>query len=799
MAGKAILTCRPNSHLFQERTLVLDQPVKIGRSVARARAAPNNAIFDCKVLSRNHAVFWYTNGKFYLQDTKSSNGTFVNNQRLSKSGEESLPREVCSGDIVQFGVDVIENTRKVTHGCIIANLKLYLPDGKEAKASHSSSILSSNSVPVEDLYELHQYLQEATQREHMLETKLFALQEVLNSIKEAADQGWKALIAEDRLLTRVEALENQLQAYSKNYSEDKLKDELVKLQEEKNQYQNTAKEFLKKVLDEKLEAVQKCQEVKRSLVNVEAAYSSLTDEMGKSHASIQELAHKLSVQLVKNEDTEMKLQELETKHKEAIERLENRNKELEKMLAIRHAAAECLEKQLTDLRLSENMANEKAIAYEIQLKTFNNYSTVTSENDELVYDLDKLEPDYKLKEEHKIISPLLLEENKSVEARKLLTAQLDLLQAEQRSKLPQYIEDEKPNEEDALINKTLQMIDVQLKDSVLQHCPDSFPFEKKTEIRKGSLNGGFTENVGDLESDDKGSDSETKDPHDACDLNFSLLKDSLDTIKMDLNKSTDNSVLAQEKIENVHKNYEDCSVIAQVLKDQTKMHNQFKHEQSDTVDNFQNCQNKKNQEQDESLLRRQLLEAQQSAKQSRNEQAQLMDRIIALTAELESKNLSDDNKIKEKLFETQQECNKLKSTISTLQSEFMSLKEKCSQLEEERNNLQEKLERYRKEKNSQTGTTGKQYEELNLKICKLQEELVIVGSKYMECNQERTKISKELSNLRLDYQAISHQPYFNLIFALPCIVLILAITIAFYPTLSQIMGTAEHNNDPGTL
>lgn len=49
----------------------------------------------------------------------------------------------------------------------------------------------------------------------MLEIKLFALQEVLNSIRESADHGWKALIAEDRLLTRVEALENQLQTYSK--------------------------------------------------------------------------------------------------------------------------------------------------------------------------------------------------------------------------------------------------------------------------------------------------------------------------------------------------------------------------------------------------------------------------------------------------------------------------------------------------------------------------------------------------------------------------------------------------------
>ena len=54
----------------------------------------------------------------------------------------------------------------------------------------------------------------------MLETKLFAVQAVLISINEATDQGWKALIAEDRLLTRVETLENQLQVYSKVFFSD---------------------------------------------------------------------------------------------------------------------------------------------------------------------------------------------------------------------------------------------------------------------------------------------------------------------------------------------------------------------------------------------------------------------------------------------------------------------------------------------------------------------------------------------------------------------------------------------------
>lgn len=55
----AVFACRPNSHPFQERHVYLDEPVKIGRSVARCRPAQNNATFDCKVLSRNHALVWF--------------------------------------------------------------------------------------------------------------------------------------------------------------------------------------------------------------------------------------------------------------------------------------------------------------------------------------------------------------------------------------------------------------------------------------------------------------------------------------------------------------------------------------------------------------------------------------------------------------------------------------------------------------------------------------------------------------------------------------------------------------------
>ena len=43
----------------------------------------------------------------------SSNGTFVNNIRLSKSGEESKMTEVFTNDILRFGSDIVDKSRQV--------------------------------------------------------------------------------------------------------------------------------------------------------------------------------------------------------------------------------------------------------------------------------------------------------------------------------------------------------------------------------------------------------------------------------------------------------------------------------------------------------------------------------------------------------------------------------------------------------------------------------------------------------------------------------------------------------------
>ena len=58
---------------------------------------------------------WHKDGEFFLKDTKSSNGTFVNDERLAVAGEESEARQIFTGDIIQFGVEIVESTNKGRH------------------------------------------------------------------------------------------------------------------------------------------------------------------------------------------------------------------------------------------------------------------------------------------------------------------------------------------------------------------------------------------------------------------------------------------------------------------------------------------------------------------------------------------------------------------------------------------------------------------------------------------------------------------------------------------------------------
>uniref|UniRef100_A0A4W6FWB8 Sarcolemmal membrane-associated protein n=1 Tax=Lates calcarifer TaxID=8187 RepID=A0A4W6FWB8_LATCA len=402
----AVFACRPNSHPFQERHVYLDEPVKIGRSVARCRPAQNNATFDCKVLSRNHALVWFDHktGKFYLQDTKSSNGTFINSQRLSRGSEESPPCEVLSGDIIQFGVDVTENTRKVTHGCIVSTIKLFLPDGMEARR-RSDVIQAPLPLPVDKVrtkicvcccFVVLSHVQEALHREQMLEQKLATLQRLLATTQEASESSWQALIDEDRLLSRLEVMGSQLQAYSKvthrhtlmlrsingsnpqilksspllsqSQTEEGIRKELLALQEDKHNYETTAKESLRRVLQEKIEVVRKLSEVERSLSNTEDECTHLKEMSERNQEELRELANKYNAAVNEIKELTDKIKAAEGRQEELTQRGATEKRELELRIEEMEEKEQVLQARIEALQADNDFSNERLAALQVRLE-----------------------------------------------------------------------------------------------------------------------------------------------------------------------------------------------------------------------------------------------------------------------------------------------------------------------------------------------------------------------------------------------------------------------------------------------
>ncbi|CAN0099781.1 unnamed protein product [Lampetra fluviatilis] len=402
----AVFTCRPASHPFQERHVYLDESVKIGRSVARCRPSPNNATFDCKVLSRNHALLWFENDKFYLQDTKSSNGTFVNNQRLSKGSEESPPYEILSGDVIQFGVDVMENSRRVTHSCIISAVKLFLPDGAETRRRTEMfgllrTILTVVAVPLQvsasqanaysqELYQISQCLKEALHREQMLEQKLATLQRILASTQEASESSWQALMDEDRLLSRLEVLESQLQAHAKNQTEESLRKELTSLLEDKLSYETTAKESLRRVLQEKLEVVRKLSDVERALSNTEDECSHLKEMFEKSQEEVLDIArcHTDAQESVK-ELTE-KLRVSEERQEEAVARGGEERRELQAQLEELEQKESALQARVEALTADNDFTRQQLASVKARLEQIQEKSSLKEESASLDDRVDDL-------------------------------------------------------------------------------------------------------------------------------------------------------------------------------------------------------------------------------------------------------------------------------------------------------------------------------------------------------------------------------------------------------------------------
>lgn len=125
----AVLHLLPMNGTFERKSITVPfypDMLKIGRQTNnRTIPTPHNGYFDSKVLSRQHAEVWAdTAGKIWIRDVKSSNGTFVNGQRLSQENKDSDPHELREQDLLELGIDIVsEDQKTIVHHKVAARVE----------------------------------------------------------------------------------------------------------------------------------------------------------------------------------------------------------------------------------------------------------------------------------------------------------------------------------------------------------------------------------------------------------------------------------------------------------------------------------------------------------------------------------------------------------------------------------------------------------------------------------------------------------------------------------------------------
>uniref|UniRef100_A0A8C9C5Z3 TRAF3 interacting protein 3 n=1 Tax=Phocoena sinus TaxID=42100 RepID=A0A8C9C5Z3_PHOSS len=199
---------------------------------------------------------------------------------------------------------------------------------------HDASQQTNYGVAVLDkeIIQLSEYLKEALQRELILKQKMVILQDLLSALIRASDSSWKGQLNEDKLKGKLRSLENQLYTCTQKYTPWGMNKVLLEMEDQKNSYEQKAKESLQKVLEEKMSAEQQLQSTQRSLALAEqkceewkSQYEALKEDwrtLGTQHRELESQLHVLQSKLQGADSRDLQMNQ-------ALRLLENERQELQ--------------------------------------------------------------------------------------------------------------------------------------------------------------------------------------------------------------------------------------------------------------------------------------------------------------------------------------------------------------------------------------------------------------------------------------------------------------------------------------
>lgn len=183
-----------------------------------------------------------------------------------RDDSDHCDRQIFSGDVIRFGVDVVEHD--TTHGCIIATITLILPNGLEAKPKlgHPADALPTGLVSInnEQMFQISCFINDAIFREEALDKKLEVLRKALQQATLASELGWQAMLNQEKLLQKFDLYESQMRLFKEDLSENSLKLKLSDLLEEKSLQEAESKAQLTRLVKDKEVALQRIKDLEVS-------------------------------------------------------------------------------------------------------------------------------------------------------------------------------------------------------------------------------------------------------------------------------------------------------------------------------------------------------------------------------------------------------------------------------------------------------------------------------------------------------------------------------------------------------
>ncbi|XP_059268955.1 TRAF3-interacting JNK-activating modulator isoform X2 [Mustela nigripes] len=263
-----------------------------------------------------------------------------------------------------------------------------------------------------EIIQLSEYLKEALQRELVLKQKMVILQDLLSTLIRASDSSWKGQLNEDKLKGKLRSLENQLYTCTQNYPPWGMKKVLLEMEDQKNNYEQKAKESLQKVLEEKMSAEQQLQSTQRSLALAEqkceewrSQYEALKEDwrnLGAQHRELESQLHVLQSKLQGADSRDLQMNQ-------ALRFLENEHQELQAKIEHLQGDRDLYSSDTLHLQDQLKRSEEEKLALVAQVQQLQgllqNQSSQLQEQEKLLTKKDQALPVWSPKPSHYEVEP----------------------------------------------------------------------------------------------------------------------------------------------------------------------------------------------------------------------------------------------------------------------------------------------------------------------------------------------------------------------------------------------------------